>query len=619
MLIEGGYVLTNAHVVWPFSEVRIVFADGSEFIDAPVFEWDLMGDLALVGPIDTTISPLLLVGREELVIGTDTFLIGYPGEGEEFPKPSITRGLISRLREWEAIGMTYFQTDATIAGGQSGGVLASNRGEVIGISGFRFTEAGFGLVASATDVIERVDNLLSHEVDGIGTRRMPSSKGKTRHTVNIRNFGDIHAFLINEPLDTNVQLEATADEGADFVIYDSLGNQVFDFTFTSPDSGSFDTQVEGPYFVIPFLTSGAETGELELSSPNRLAAYDDPDDDKGLVFGQPMLASTDHPSDFDFFNIELAEGDSIEINVDSLNIDAFTVIYFPGSSPDEQEFDDDSGGGIFGTNAKVEYTAPHSGSYHIAVTDSTFFRKGGYVLTVTSPDAESQSEAYAKSLNASGNAKGLQGETDEAIELLTRAIELDPNLDVAYQNRALAHRANSDYDLGMEDINKAIELSPDDTSFLLTRGSLLWRLDRNEESLETLQSIIAIDDEYAPAYDLQALVYVALGNNELALESVNMALALDRRSAAIIETRAYVYLKLEEYDKALTAYRSVREEISESPYYDLGIGLAHFGLGDTDDAADPLNDGIREGNLIGNPNPQLTDLMAMATEALDSL
>ena len=48
VLIDGGYVVTNAHVVWPFDEVRVVFPDGSEFPDAPVANWDLLGDLAIL-------------------------------------------------------------------------------------------------------------------------------------------------------------------------------------------------------------------------------------------------------------------------------------------------------------------------------------------------------------------------------------------------------------------------------------------------------------------------------------------------------------------------------------------------------------------------------------------
>ena len=36
VLIEGGYVITNAHVVWPFEEVRVVFPDGSEHLNVPL-------------------------------------------------------------------------------------------------------------------------------------------------------------------------------------------------------------------------------------------------------------------------------------------------------------------------------------------------------------------------------------------------------------------------------------------------------------------------------------------------------------------------------------------------------------------------------------------------------
>ena len=55
--------------------------------------------------------------------------------------------------------MTYFQTDASIAGGQGGGVLVSDEGEVVGVSGSILSEAGFGLLASAEDVQPHMDAL----------------------------------------------------------------------------------------------------------------------------------------------------------------------------------------------------------------------------------------------------------------------------------------------------------------------------------------------------------------------------------------------------------------------------------------------------------------------------
>ena len=86
VLIEGGYVVTNAHFLWPFDKARVVFSDGSEFKDAPLLNWDLLGDLAVIGPLDTSISPVALTSGEDLAIGSDVYLIGYPGEADKFPQ-----------------------------------------------------------------------------------------------------------------------------------------------------------------------------------------------------------------------------------------------------------------------------------------------------------------------------------------------------------------------------------------------------------------------------------------------------------------------------------------------------------------------------------------------------
>ena len=51
LLSEETYVITNAHVIWPFEKARIVFSNGSEHLDVPVIGVDLMGDLAA---FDTT-------------------------------------------------------------------------------------------------------------------------------------------------------------------------------------------------------------------------------------------------------------------------------------------------------------------------------------------------------------------------------------------------------------------------------------------------------------------------------------------------------------------------------------------------------------------------------------
>ena len=48
ILVTEFHLVTNAHVVWPFEQVRVLFPEGSEYLDSPVIGWDLMADLAII-------------------------------------------------------------------------------------------------------------------------------------------------------------------------------------------------------------------------------------------------------------------------------------------------------------------------------------------------------------------------------------------------------------------------------------------------------------------------------------------------------------------------------------------------------------------------------------------
>lgn len=161
LLLKGGYVLTNARVLWPYREARVVFSDGSNYSEAKVVNWDLLGDLAVISIPEANVQPVEMVASENIAIGSELYLIGYSSKGAGSPQPAITRGVLSGLRQWESMDMTYFQTDAAIPGGQSGGVLVSSEGEVVGVLGLTLNEAGLGLVASAKDVQPRVDALIA--------------------------------------------------------------------------------------------------------------------------------------------------------------------------------------------------------------------------------------------------------------------------------------------------------------------------------------------------------------------------------------------------------------------------------------------------------------------------
>ena len=379
VLVEGGYVLTNAHVVWPYGAARIVFPDGTAFDHVPLKGWDLMADLALLGPIDVPAQPLALVDGENISIGSDVYLIGYPAEVESYPQPTLARGILSRLREWEPVGITYLQTDAAIAGGQSGGALVSDKGEVIGISGLILSEGQFALVASAADLLPRIRELMAGEdPSGLGERRLPLEGGTLSHQLTSLNLGD--AYILNQPAGSAIEVELSGDDGAGFLIYDSFG-----FELTASETASFSsvTLSHGPHFLLVIQTQEGST----LTANHPLTWFDDPDGGRMIQVGQSLSGNIDFPADFDYFLLHLEQGEAVEVLVRSALADPILAILrldTPGEEPIE---DDDSGGGLLGLDARLLFQAPYTGEYALLVVDALGFAPGGYIISV----AEGQS------------------------------------------------------------------------------------------------------------------------------------------------------------------------------------------------------------------------------------
>jgi S1-C subfamily serine protease len=158
--IDGGYIATNAHVVGAFATIDVTPPGGDTIADVPVVAVDFEADLAIVGPLDVALEPVVLADTLEVERGDEVFLLGFPSETDTSPEVTISQGIVSRLRDAEEFNLSFVQTDADIAGGQSGGVLVDDRGQVIGVSGLSLDEA-FALATASEDVSERLDALLA--------------------------------------------------------------------------------------------------------------------------------------------------------------------------------------------------------------------------------------------------------------------------------------------------------------------------------------------------------------------------------------------------------------------------------------------------------------------------
>jgi len=384
ILLDEQWLVSNAHVVWPYEQVRVVFADGTEFVDAPVHAWDLMADLSVIRlPEGHGIPPVAFADPLELPMGSELYLIGYPAENEEFPQPTISSGVLSRVRDWDVAGLTYIQTDAAIAGGQSGGALVSNMGDVVGLSGFKFADA-FGLALSAPIVEERTNGLIDGtDVNSFSDRRLARNSTDNSISFSLSNYYEERAFIVREPTGSLVELEITGANDVSIDIYDASGVYItsVDDGATGSEIASFEVDFDVPFIVVAKqLNLGL--GEFEISSSSDLALQNDPDDGRLLSRERTYAGNIDYAADVDVFEIDLEADETVTIRVETLHFDPDMVIDAPDNLDEALAYDDDSAGGLFGTDAELTFTAPATDRYILAIADVNFVEVGSYYLIV---------------------------------------------------------------------------------------------------------------------------------------------------------------------------------------------------------------------------------------------
>lgn len=154
VVLEDGYVMTNAHVVSTARRVRVMLpppaAGGTagesivrpagRLLDATIVGLDRETDLALLKVEEKGLRPLALGDSDTLRQGNLVLAFGSPLGLEN----SVTLGVVSALGRQRAAEdpMVYIQTDAPINPGNSGGPLIDTAGRVVGINTYILTQSG---------------------------------------------------------------------------------------------------------------------------------------------------------------------------------------------------------------------------------------------------------------------------------------------------------------------------------------------------------------------------------------------------------------------------------------------------------------------------------------------
>lgn len=140
IISKSGYIITNYHVIRDADEIEVEFIlnDEVQKFNTEIVEVDKTNDLAIVKIVDVNFD-----GLNELPynfktrisdVGTKVYAFGYPMAltimGKEI---KVTDGMISSKTGFDG-DITTYQITAPIQGGNSGGPLFDDKGNLIGIN-----------------------------------------------------------------------------------------------------------------------------------------------------------------------------------------------------------------------------------------------------------------------------------------------------------------------------------------------------------------------------------------------------------------------------------------------------------------------------------------------------
>ena len=381
-VVEGGYVVTAAHVAWPYAAAGIVFEEGTEHANVPVIGYDHHADIAFLGPISTSAPHVELANVHDEGEGSPVFALGYPVDAKEL---SATAGEFEGAWDWTSADVMTVGSTAAGSRGMSGGLMTNRDGEVIGVL-IRGGDSGT-IGASSNTLRDRLAKIERGEkASAAGLRLLPYHEGRNEHEFVLQGRWDTETFVFRSDGRTPVTIEFDSYEDVEYGLFNEFGTSDFrvwhggtrivpEYQSTRRSTGAdrlfYPFYPYGTWFVVvrqPFDIN--REGVIKSTIP--LARFHDADDGGELQMGD-TVAGVFTPGDVDRYTIDLKEGRKVQIRIDANAIMQVTVDYPTAPPYDIVWFE--------GRVGELEYSAPIDAEYMIVVQSPAHV--GGYTLTVS--------------------------------------------------------------------------------------------------------------------------------------------------------------------------------------------------------------------------------------------
>jgi tetratricopeptide (TPR) repeat protein len=155
------------------------------------------------------------------------------------------------------------------------------------------------------------------------------------------------------------------------------------------------------------------------------------------------------------------------------------------------------------------------------------------------------------------------------INYFTRAIELNPALSAAYEERGMLYYFQEHYTKTIRDFLKVTQLSPDNANGYTMLGMAYFKKKDYKAAVSNLTQAIELKPEVAKPYGYRAEAYRLMGMLDLAVRDATRAIEIGGKKRVIgkaYSTRSKAYKALGEKERAEA---DLKKAVNMDPAYDI--------------------------------------------------
>lgn len=192
----------------------------------------------------------------------------------------------------------------------------------------------------------------------------------------------------------------------------------------------------------------------------------------------------------------------------------------------------------------------------------------GYDLKVTGPYlvmnviglVRTFSKPNAAKMISKGNEHYRKGELGPAMESYNKAIQLDHDNQIAWNNKGLILTIVGEYDKALECHKRALEIDDNYIDALSNIGMIYAKLERYKEALKYYDSAIEIQPDHETAWNNKGNLMAKMERFEDAINCYDKALEIDPNYVAALNNKSVALAHMKRYEASLEIITKVLEE-----------------------------------------------------------